>query len=93
MNVFENKDQAQDWLELMQAIDDAPEIPACTNDPELFFLEGNRYQYDLQQIRNSCDPCPVRLQCLGYALKHAEYGVWGGLTPTERNRIRKRKAA
>lgn len=36
-----------------------------------------------------CQPCPVRDQCLRYALESGEpYGVWGGLTPIERFRVR-----
>lgn len=36
-----------------------------------------------------CRPCPVRGECLRYALDSGEsYGVWGGLTPIERLRLR-----
>lgn len=34
-----------------------------------------------------CDRCPVRKQCLEYALvNHEEYGVWGGTTGRDRKR-------
>lgn len=34
-----------------------------------------------------CDRCPVRKQCLEYALyNHEEYGVWGGTTKRDRER-------
>lgn len=33
-------------------------------------------------------PCPVREQCLAWALKHDEWGIWGGTTKTERERIK-----
>jgi WhiB family redox-sensing transcriptional regulator len=35
-----------------------------------------------------CDHCPVRLQCLDWALSVREpFGVWGGLTPAERDEL------
>lgn len=35
-----------------------------------------------------CDVCPVLAQCREYALRYREpYGVWGGLTPVDRERI------
>ena len=39
-----------------------------------------------------CAGCDVRLLCLEHALSHHErYGVWGGLTATERTRIRRER--
>ena len=36
-----------------------------------------------------CEQCPVRQLCRRYALENGEkFGVWGGLTETERRRIR-----
>ena len=43
-----------------------------------------------------CAVCPVREECLEYALEtRPGDGVWGGLTPTERHRLirRRQKAA
>lgn len=35
--------------------------------------------------------CPVRLQCLDYALRAGETeGVWGGMTPSQRHALRRR---
>jgi WhiB family transcriptional regulator, redox-sensing transcriptional regulator len=35
-----------------------------------------------------CAACPVRPQCLAYAVAHREgHGVWGGLSPEERERL------
>lgn len=35
-----------------------------------------------------CGRCPVASQCLAYALGNEKYGLWGGLTPEERDEVR-----
>ena len=41
-----------------------------------------------------CDSCPVREQCLEFALETRQVdGVWGGLTEPERRRARRRRMA
>jgi len=40
-----------------------------------------------------CAPCPVRAQCLEYALRNSiKQGIWGGLSNEERTRERRRRA-
>lgn len=40
--------------------------------------------------RAVCARCPVRVDCLEYALDNDEhYGVWGGTSERERRRMRK----
>ena len=39
-----------------------------------------------------CATCPVREECLEFALEtRQDDGVWGGLTETERRRLRRRR--
>ena len=41
-----------------------------------------------------CATCPVRAQCLDYAIRNREtYGIWGGATPEQRRRTRRERAA
>jgi WhiB family redox-sensing transcriptional regulator len=41
-----------------------------------------------------CAGCPVRLECLAYALDSGEaYGVWGGLSEDERRAMRRQRRA
>ena len=40
-----------------------------------------------------CRSCEVRVECLEYALSHAEkFGIWGGLSERERRRVRRQRA-
>lgn len=42
----------------------------------------------------TCASCPVRVECLTYALEHPDiFGIWGGTTRLERRRILKGEAA
>ena len=39
-----------------------------------------------------CRNCPVRTECLAYALDYGmEYGVWGGMTERERRSLVKQR--
>jgi WhiB family redox-sensing transcriptional regulator len=41
-----------------------------------------------QQAKRICAQCPVRRDCLAYALRvHEELGIWGGLDPAERRAL------
>jgi hypothetical protein len=61
---------------------------ACRQtDPELFFPEGRsqRAEAQRQQAKTVCAACPVRSDCLSWALESGQYlGVLGGLDEDER---------
>ena len=63
---------------------------ACKHvDPNLFFPERGA---SLRIARAMCAECPVRLQCLEYALDNNETcGVWGGASERERRTMRRRR--
>jgi WhiB family redox-sensing transcriptional regulator len=49
----------------------------CGGLTELFYSEE---RVDQQAARSVCVECPVRLDCLDYAVRHREkFGIWGGL--------------
>ena len=57
-------------------------------DPEIFFPPHDDPATEARQI---CARCPVRDECLAYALDADErYGIWGGLDPDERRNLRRR---
>ena len=41
----------------------------------------------------TCAACPVREECLAYAVKWREHGYWGGTNEKQRRQIRARAAA
>jgi hypothetical protein len=78
---------AKKWQILMDAIEESPEIPPCqTSDPDAWFIDdGTMYT----QARQLCKTCPVRALCADYAIENREpHGLWGGLSPRERMKIR-----
>ena len=57
-------------------------------DPEAFFPEKGGSTREAKKI---CVQCPVRAECLEYALANDErFGIWGGLSERERRRLRRR---
>lgn len=69
---------------------------ACLDeDPDLFFPIGNTGPALLQvaEAKTVCRRCPVREQCLHWAIEHGQdSGVWGGLGENERRSLRRRMA-
>ena len=65
------------------------EDAACRGaDVEIFFPPTDEAA---DQAKAICAACPVREECLEYALlTRQDDGVWGGLTETERRRLRRR---
>jgi WhiB family redox-sensing transcriptional regulator len=71
---------------------------ACTGmGPEVFYLEQGKKAENNMKIRAArqvCNHCPVRRECLQYALdNHIGFGIWAGTTPQQRKRIRSGRAS
>jgi len=49
----------------------------------MFFIPS-RLLREVEEVKKVCRNCPVRKQCLDYAVKYNEYGIWGGTTEEER---------
>jgi hypothetical protein len=65
---------------------------ACRGvDPELFYPvaeDGPPYEEQVAAAKAVCAGCPVRAECLAFALVALPHGIAGGMTPAERRRHR-----
>lgn len=50
-------------------------------DPDLFY--NTRNPTDVEAAKAVCGRCPLKAECLDFGMGE-RFGVWGGLTPTER---------
>lgn len=57
-------------------------------DPLIFFSD---HPNDIKNAKSVCGGCPVQVECLEHALKNHEYGIWGGTTERERQKIKRSK--
>lgn len=92
MNEIEMSDMKQLW----DAIEKADEQIGCITFPDAFFPElgtpGTAFEY--RWAMSMCNECPVKLLCAEYAIKHDEpHGIWGGLSPKQRQQIRSLRRA
>ncbi len=62
----------------------------CTDIPRATFFPGDGV--GLAVAKHICASCPVRSQCLEYALANQiVHGVWGGASERERRRMTRRR--
>lgn len=65
---------------------------ACKGLPSRVFFLDDDEQPDYATARHVCSGCPVRSECLGYALElNIRHGMFAGLTPTQRERLRRQR--
>lgn len=72
---------------------------ACSpSTAELFFPLGNyrggRQEKRVRRAKRICRDCPVVSECLEHALSNnlneTDDGIWGGMTPSERRKLKNR---
>lgn len=76
------------------------QIKAACRGPhsEVFFppsgSERKEERLDRERAAKSiCSTCPVRTDCLNYAMRiHEPHGIWGGLNEQERKQLSERRA-
>jgi hypothetical protein len=68
-------------------------------DPDEWFpasIEPATARHEAAAAIAVCTTCPVRAQCLVLSLRHwdaGQHGIWGGLVPADRARLRRRLRA
>lgn len=73
---FENPPCAEVNVEIFFAKD--PDEPGYTSS------EG-----EYREAKKICMGCEYRIECAEWGIKNEIYGMWGGLTPRERQRMRR----
>lgn len=58
----------------------------CDGHGHLFFSE--MHLTTVNKARAICNECPVKKECLTYAIENDEVGVWAGTTTNQRRKIR-----
>jgi WhiB family transcriptional regulator, redox-sensing transcriptional regulator len=62
---------------------------ACHDlDPATFFPSRGD---SLRPAMNVCQACPVKAECLEWALHHENFGVWGGQSERARRTMRRKR--
>lgn len=65
-------------------------------DPDLFFPVGTTGHalVQIDRAKQVCSECPVRVECLEFALEtNQDSGIWGGTSEEERRALRRQMAA
>lgn len=94
----EHRAPSRIWLPIEEA-DWMTNGLCAQTDPEAYYPEKGESTRVAKRICNGdpkrgIDPCPVRAQCLEYALDAGErFGIWGGLSEPERRKLRRFNAA
>ena len=67
----------------MKLDDDWRSYAACKGviETELFYISAKT-----KELKEFCETCPVKPDCLEYALLTDQYGIWGGMSDLERNK-------
>lgn len=77
---------------LMIKFVESEQTPPCDGYTEVFYSDGVDWlvRQNEREAKIICNLCPFKTECLDYALAAKEqYGVWGGLTASERNTLLK----
>ena len=79
-----------DLLNIVTPPEWAADALCAQTDPELFFPEKGGATWEARRV---CAGCPVRAECLDYALAQGErHGIWGGESERARRRLRRTRA-
>lgn len=69
------------------------EFATCKDQPLELFCSPDSDEpespYPPQEAATLCHQCPVRTECLAYAMKYDECGVWGGTTEYQRKLLKR----
>lgn len=60
---------------------------ACAGADLAVFVPAHETEHGLADARQHCDPCPVRAECLMWAMLHRCEGYWGATSTYQRQQL------
>jgi hypothetical protein len=63
--------------------------PCRNTDPDIFFPDHEPARERVAIIKSICARCASKHPCSAWAIEHEKQGWWGGLSPLERDAIRR----
>src|SRR3954467_12777307 len=81
-------DSGEDGAGMGWVVDGSAQAGRRTTDPDELFVVGAAQN----RAKAVCTGCPVRTECLAYALdERIEHGIWGGMTERDRRALLRRR--
>lgn len=59
-------------------------VAAGEADPSWWFPSSNKEMRLINLAKKICGECSVQTECLEWACRHEQYGIWGGVGPRQR---------
>lgn len=93
--MFTNKQQLADMRKLWDAMDEAECSPPCENFPDAFHPDYSQSGSMLlnNAAKSLCAECPVKAQCAEYGIRWERQGIYGGISPRDRQKLRSKLRA
>lgn len=68
------------------------EAPLCAQvDGDVWFPEQGSDHRVINIAKGICNQCNHRLECAEWGINNERFGIWGGLTNSQRNAIRRKR--
>jgi WhiB family transcriptional regulator, redox-sensing transcriptional regulator len=68
------------------------ENPLCREtSPESFYPDKGEDKTHIRLVRSICGRCSHQAECAEWGITKEAHGIWGGLSPSERRRIRMKR--
>ena len=65
------------------------EAPLCAEiGGDWWFIDKDDNNINASLPKSVCGRCEHRVECAEWGIQNEEYGIWGGLTPRQRQKIR-----
>jgi len=69
------------------------ENPSCAQVGGDFWFpekaDGSMNTVEMAMAKSICNSCPHKAECAEWGIKNESFGIWGGLTETDRRPIRR----